>query len=90
MADLRPDTTVWLTARTLSAPRICWSEPCAVVKRIEHPYVVVDVAGQEHRVHVDNVRRTDPGRASDVTHIKPKYPPLMDGYEQLPLLNLCD
>jgi len=85
MADLRADDKVWLTAKTLGAPRICWREPEAIVVRLEHPYVVVLVDGQEHRVHVDNVRRTDPGRTRGVTTVHPKYPPTMDGYEQ-PLL----
>ncbi|GAB1695159.1 hypothetical protein KRM28CT15_69620 [Krasilnikovia sp. M28-CT-15] len=77
---------MWLSPRTLSAPRICWSEPRAQVVRIEHPYVVVTIEGREHRVHADNVRRTEPGRAHGVTHVRPKLPPQRDGYDQPALL----
>jgi hypothetical protein len=86
MADLRPDDRVWLTPRTPGAPRICWSEPPALVQRIEHPYVVVTVKGREHRVHVDNVRRTEPGRSHGVLRATAKHPPLIDSYDQPCLL----
>lgn len=86
MADLRTDDKVWLAPKTLGAPRICWREPQALVLRLEHPYVVVQVDGQEYRVHADNVRRTDPGNTRGVTAVRPKLPPQWDGYEQPPLL----
>lgn len=86
MADLRTDDKVWLTPKTLGAPRICWREPQAVVVRLENPYVVVMVDGQEYRVHRDNVRSTDPGRTRGVTAIRSKPSPLIDGYEQPSLI----
>jgi hypothetical protein len=86
MAVLRADDTVWLTPKTLGAPRICWREPRATVVRREIPYVVVLVDGQEHTVHEDNVRRTDPGAARAGYPARPKPPPRGDFYEQPPLL----
>uniref|UniRef100_UPI003F495CCE hypothetical protein n=1 Tax=Actinoplanes sp. CA-084688 TaxID=3239901 RepID=UPI003F495CCE len=83
LSKLAADTTVWLTPKTIGAPRVCWREPRAHVVRVEHPYVVVLVAGAEHRVHVDNVRTTEPAAARGVDRpARPKPPPQWDGYEQ--------
>jgi Family of unknown function (DUF6248) len=81
--DLRTGDTVWLTAKTLGAPAVCWKQPRATVVRIEHPYVFVQVDGDgEHRIHIDNLLRDDPRGAVPRRPRAPRAPaPLPDGYE---------
>jgi hypothetical protein len=84
---IQAGATVWLTPKTPGAPRVCWREPRADVVRVEHPYVVVLVDGAEHRVHVDNVRTTDPAATRGMDRpSRPKPPPQWDGYEQPTML----
>ena len=83
---LAADTPVWLTPKTTTAPRVCWREPRATVVRVDHPYVVVQVAGEQHRVHVDNVRTTEPAAQAPRAPARPKPPPQWDGYEQPTML----
>jgi hypothetical protein len=85
-SKLTADTPVWLVAKTLAAPRVCWREPRAAVVRVEHPYVVVLVDGEQHRVHVDNVRTTEPAARQPRAPARPKPPPRWDGYEQPTML----
>lgn len=81
--DLVPGDTVWLTPRTLSAPAVCWGQPRATFLRHDMPYVFVKVNGIEHRVHMDNMRRSDPTEPSKprAPRKQPKHAELPDGYE---------
>ncbi|ROP29526.1 DUF6248 family natural product biosynthesis protein [Couchioplanes caeruleus] len=86
--ELRPGDTVWLHPRTLTSPAVCWQQPRATVVRTERAslYAVVQVGQAEHRIHVDNIRRTDPGAAHGVVQVKAKPRPAMpDGFEETPL-----
>jgi hypothetical protein len=58
--DLRVGEIIWLTPKTKTAPRICWQQPQAEILSIELGYVTVKIGAEEHRVHRDNIRRTDP------------------------------
>ncbi|WP_199513901.1 DUF6248 family natural product biosynthesis protein [Nucisporomicrobium flavum] len=81
--DLRPDDTVWLQPKTLACPAICWTQPRATVVATQGLYVVVKVGRQQHRIHVDNIRRSDPGAAHGVVNVKAKPRPQMpDGFEE--------
>uniref|UniRef100_UPI003F4930C4 hypothetical protein n=1 Tax=Actinoplanes sp. CA-151224 TaxID=3239904 RepID=UPI003F4930C4 len=86
LGKLQTDAPVWLTPKTIGASRVCWREPRASVVRVEHPYVVVLIDGAEHRVHVDNVRTTDPAAREPRGLARPKPPPQWDGYEQPTML----
>lgn len=86
MAGLRPGATVWLTAKTLGAPAVCFTGAAAEVKAIDTPYLVVMVKGKEHRIHEDNVRRTDPNAPRGVVQVRPKPRLILpDGAEEIPL-----
>jgi hypothetical protein len=82
--DLLPHDVVWLTPRTPAAPAICYRQPKAVVLRLDGPYVVVDVDGQEHQVHQDNVRRSNPNRVDERRGTSSK-PAAAKEYDDVPL-----
>ena len=90
--DLGPFTVVWPCPRTMTAPAICYRQPRCRVVRISWPYVVVRLAprrnardgGPQYRLHVDNIRRTDPHAAPRVLRPRPR-PPLPAGYTEMPL-----
>ena len=84
-ADVWQGDTVWLVARTLSAPAVCYGQPRAAVVRTDWPYLVLSVAGEEHRVHADNVRRSDPNRDEPKPTRPGPRPVLPDGCEEMPL-----
>ena len=86
--DLRAGDTVWLTPKTPGCPSICWKQPHATVVAVSRhaSYVEVKVGRKQHRVHVDNVRRSDPAASHGVIRVKAKPRPLMpDGFEELSL-----
>jgi hypothetical protein len=83
---LRPGDTVWLTPKTRTCPRICWQRPRCTVVAVGYPYVEVKAGRTVHRIHVDNIRRSDPTGARGVMHVKPRQrPALPDGFEEAPL-----
>ena len=83
---LRPGDTVWLTPKTLGCPGVCWTKPRCTVVTTGYPYVEVKVGRKVHRVHVDNIRRSDPASACGVVPTKRKArPALPDGFQEIPL-----
>lgn len=85
-SPLREGQHVWLTPRTLGASAICWKEPRATVRRVTNPWVTVAVDGQEHRVHIDNVRRSEPEYRPPAPRRAPKPVVMPEGYEEVPLI----
>lgn len=86
--DLRPGDTVWLTPKTPGCPAVCWTQPRCTVVAVprQGPYVVVKVGRTEHRVHSDNIRRSDPAASHGVVPVRPKpRPALPDGFQETPL-----
>jgi hypothetical protein len=74
---------VYLKAKTITAPLLCYSQPAAEIVAIEEPYIILIVQGGmgvRHRIHRDNVTRTAPKPP------KPPVPkeraPLPDGFEE--------
>lgn len=67
------DAHVWLQARTLSAPLVCYTQQPGVVLSWRVPYATVLVGGREYRIHEDNLRRSPPPaeRVSHRHHAKP-------------------
>ncbi|BFU46701.1 hypothetical protein [Krasilnikovia sp. MM14-A1004] len=81
--DLRPGDTVWLRPKTLGCPTICWKQPRATVIGVDHTYLIVKVGRREHRIHADNIRRTDPTATKSVITVRPKARPAPpDGYTE--------
>lgn len=75
--------TVWLVARTLTAPFICWSNPRGTVLGIERAYQVrVELdTGETITVHIDNVQKSQPKpREHRRGHRRPPATP--EGVEQ--------
>jgi hypothetical protein len=58
--DLRPGDVVWLVPRTIGAPGITYKQLRGVVTAVGEPYLTVDVAGELHEIHRDNLRRSNP------------------------------
>jgi hypothetical protein len=70
-ADLKPGQTVWLVAKTLTAPAVCFKGLSGVVTDVDTTslYAIVTVPDHgAHRIHIDNLSRRDPnaGRARGV------------------------
>lgn len=62
MADIKAGQTVWLVAKTLAAPPVCFKNISGVVVDVDGLYLVVQTPKDgAHRIHVDNIARTDPG-----------------------------
>lgn len=88
-SDYLPGRRVWLDARTIAAPAICYSWPAATITGTRWPYVLVDVDGQAHEVHHDNVRFRDPRETAGPTwrpvHRPVKALELAEGEKELKL-----
>ncbi len=84
--DLLPGDTVWLRPKTLACPAICWKQPRATVVAASANalYVVVKVGRKQYRIHVDNIRRTNPAASHGVVHVNPR-PAMPDGFEEMSL-----
>jgi hypothetical protein len=81
---VRPGDTVWLHPATLGCPAICWTQPRATVVSLTGVYAVVKVDGAEHRIHLDNLRKSDPREATSRQRA-PRTPKLPDGFTADPL-----
>jgi hypothetical protein len=89
-ARFAPGDRVWLVPGTMSAPTICYRQPVATVVSTDWPYVLVEVDGQRHQVHADNVSATDPTRRErprSTRLARPAVHPVMlpDGWAEVPL-----
>jgi Family of unknown function (DUF6248) len=81
--DLRPGDTVWLRPKTLGCPSICWKQPRAAIIALGYPYAVVKVGRKEYRIHLDNIRRSNPQAAKSVLAVRPKpRPSLPNGFTE--------
>lgn len=80
---LRPEDTVWLTPKTLGCPAICWKRPRATVVATAGVYVTVRIDGTEHRIHQDNLLRSEPGTIAPrkPRPVKPARP-MLAGFEE--------
>jgi hypothetical protein len=84
--NLREDQHVWLVPKTIGAPAICWKGAKATVRRVHGLWVTVAVDGQEYRVHVDNIRRSEPEYRPPAPRRGPKPMVMPEGYEEVPLI----
>jgi hypothetical protein len=80
--DLQPGDTVWLTPKTIGCPAICWKQPRCAVVSVSAAYIVVQVDGQDHRIHVDNVRRSDPQAKPSAPRPPRPRQAMPDGYAE--------
>lgn len=82
---LKIDETAWLVPRTIGCPGACWKQPRVTVLAVAHPYVTVALPdGTPLKVHVDNVRRTEP-QAAPERRSTPRPRPVLPGAEEVPL-----
>ncbi|MFF5230267.1 hypothetical protein [Dactylosporangium sp. NPDC000521] len=81
--DIGLYSIVWPTPRTMTAPTICYRQPRCVVLAVCWPYAIIKPqprrgatdGGPRYRVHVDNLRCTDPGQRRAVLPGVRRTPP---------------
>lgn len=73
--DIKAGQTVWLVPKTLAAPSVCFKGISGVVNDVDGLYVIVQTPKDgAHRIHVDNIARTDPGARRERRVAAPKRP----------------
>jgi hypothetical protein len=71
---------VWLTPKTVGCPAICWKQPCGTIvaaPRGGAAYAVVKTGRKEYRVHIDNIRCSDPHASKDIQRVRCEPRPAM-------------